>query len=93
MRHKTGNTSDNKGVNVEDKDNASSSDVPDTTVTRRGRVVRKPLRFRVNHSSCPKGQLPNKGEDVKAGERDHAESCEQPAKKSGPRAEHLGLVL
>ena len=30
---------------------------------------------------------------VKAGERDHGESREQPAKKSGPRAEHLGLVL
>ena len=69
MRRKTGDISDNKGVNVEDKDIASSNDVPDTTVTRRGRVVRKPLRFQVNRSSCPKGQLPNKGAVVKAKKR------------------------
>ena len=69
VRNKTGNTSDNKGVNVEDKDIASSNVVPDTTVTRRGRVVRKLLRFWVNRSSCPKGRLPNKGEVVKAKKR------------------------
>ena len=68
-------------MNVEDKDIASSNDVPDTTVTRRGRVVRKPLRFWVNCSSCPKGQLPNKGEVVKDKRRDHEESLEQPTKK------------
>ena len=56
-----GDTSDNKGVNVEDKDITSLNGVPDTTITRRGRVVRKLSRFRVNRSSCPKGQLPNKG--------------------------------
>ena len=69
MRRKTGDTSDNKGVNVEYKDIASSNDVPDTIVTRRGHVVRKPLQFRVNHNSCPKGLLPNKGEVVKAKKR------------------------
>ena len=35
VRRKTGDTSDNKGVNVEDKDFVSSNDVPATTVTRR----------------------------------------------------------
>ena len=53
-------TNAKKGVDVEDKNIASLNDVPDT-VTRRGHVVRKPLQFWVNHSSYPKGQLPNKG--------------------------------
>ena len=69
VRRKTGDISDNKGVNVEDKDIASSNDVPDTTVTRRGRVVRKLLWFQVNRSSCPKDHLYNKGAVVKAKKR------------------------
>ena len=68
IRHKTGAT----GVDVKDNHVNSSAEVP-AIITRRGRKVKKPVRFRVNFSSCPKGQLANRGEVVKDHEESRAE--------------------
>ena len=54
--------------------NLTQEDNNGETVTRRGRRVRKPTRYRVNRCSCPEGSAPQQGGSCKEPTEEHVRS-------------------